>query len=212
MIIPFEQIYKKYNMNIHGILHVGAHKCEELDAYIKHKIPKEKILWIEGNPDLVNDIKKNDNDIFIINALITDKDNEKQNFNIANNGESSSILEFGTHAFNYHYIKYVDSKTIHSKRLETVYKENNIPENFANFLNVDIQGAELLAFKSLGNVITNFDYIYTEVNSEEVYKGCALITDIDQYLANYGFKRVETVWVNTILAHLGWGDALYVKT
>ena len=33
MLIPFEVITKKYNMSINGILHIGAHNCEELDAY-----------------------------------------------------------------------------------------------------------------------------------------------------------------------------------
>ena len=30
MLIPLKTIYKKYNMAIHGVLHIGAHKCEEL--------------------------------------------------------------------------------------------------------------------------------------------------------------------------------------
>ena len=33
MLIPFAEITKKYNMKIHGILHIGAHNCEELEAY-----------------------------------------------------------------------------------------------------------------------------------------------------------------------------------
>ncbi len=35
-----------------------------------------------------------------------------------------------------------------------------------NFLNLDIQGAELKALKSMGDYLNNVDYIYTEVNSD----------------------------------------------
>ena len=50
------------------------------------------------------------------------------------------------------------------------------------------------------------DYIYTEINSEEVYKGCNLVIEMDAYLKQFGFKRVETCW--TIWK---WGDAFYIK-
>ena len=93
-----------------------------------------------------------------------------------------------------------------SKRIDTVYREENIPENFANFLNIDIQGAELLALKSMGNILNNFDYLYLEVNKEEVYKDCALVEEIDEYLDKYNFKRVELEWT-----FASWGDALYIK-
>ena len=33
MLISLDFIVKKYNMNISGILHIGAHKCEELNKY-----------------------------------------------------------------------------------------------------------------------------------------------------------------------------------
>jgi hypothetical protein len=49
--------------------------------------------------------------------------------------------------------------------------------------------------------------VFTEVNTEEVYKGCALISQIDDFLSPLGFERVETVmWKNH-----PWGDALYIR-
>ena len=50
------------------------------------------------------------------------------------------------------------------------------------------------------------DYVYSEVNFEDVYLGCANISEIDSYLAKYNFRRVATI--NT---GCGWGDALYAK-
>ena len=208
MLIPFGNIYIKYKMNVRGILHIGAHHCEELGAYMQYGVPKNKIIWIEANPDLVNLIKNRDPDIIIKNYLITDKDQQNYEFKITNNGQSSSIFDFGTHSHFYPMITFIDTKKLTSSRIDTIYREENIPENFANFLNIDIQGAELLALKSMGNILSNFDYLYLEVNKDHVYKNCCLVEEIDNYVQKYNFKRVETKWN---LNH-GWGDALYIKT
>jgi hypothetical protein len=90
-----------------------------------------------------------------------------------------------------------------TKRLDEI-----IPSiQFANFLNIDIQGVELQALKGLGSRINEFNWVYTEVNKSEVYKDCTLIGDLDAYLVGHGFKRISTRWV----IGKGWGDALYAK-
>ena len=35
-------------MNIKGILHIGAHLCEELKYYLDNNISIDKIFWIEA--------------------------------------------------------------------------------------------------------------------------------------------------------------------
>jgi hypothetical protein len=75
-----------------------------------------------------------------------------------------------------------------------------------NFLNVDVQGTELNVIKSFGNLINRLDYIYAEVNEEEVYKGCPLVSEIDSYLSQFDFVRRETC-----MTKFKWGDAFYIK-
>jgi hypothetical protein len=50
------------------------------------------------------------------------------------------------------------------------------------------------------------DYLYTEVNSNYVYVGCALITELDEYLKQFGLIRVETK-----MTEFEWGDAFYMR-
>ena len=76
-----------------------------------------------------------------------------------------------------------------------------------NFLNLDIQGAELKALKGMEEYLDKVDYIYTEVNEDYVYKGCALVSELDEFLGKYGFTRVETSWAG----NCKWGDAFYIK-
>ena len=94
MLIPFDNLCKKYNIRLDGILHVGAHECEEIEYYDKY-LERTKVLWVEAIKDKVEIIKNKYNDIVIENAVVSDII-ETVNFNIANNGQSSSIFEFGT--------------------------------------------------------------------------------------------------------------------
>tara|TARA_A100001015_G_C15029662_1_gene732490 strand:+ start:1558 stop:2190 length:633 start_codon:yes stop_codon:yes gene_type:complete len=206
MLITLDKLNVKYNLNINGILHIGAHLCEELKMYKKHGINESKIIWIEANPKLVKHNKKNNNNLIIKNFVCCDKNEGYTKLNISNNSQSSSILELGTHKTIYPGIKYIGSVEVKNNRIDTMYKEDNIPENFANFLNIDIQGSELLALKGMGDLLNNFDYALLEVNKEYVYKNCALIEEIDNYLSKFNLIRVETKFIKN-----KWGDAFYIK-
>jgi hypothetical protein len=75
-----------------------------------------------------------------------------------------------------------------------------------NMLNMDIQGAELLALKGATNLLKTMDYLYLEVNTAHLYKECALINEIDEFVKKFGFMRVSTK-----MTEFEWGDAFYIK-
>lgn len=52
MLIPLHELVEKYKIKFKGILHVGAHECEELNDYARY-ISKDKILWVEAMEDKV---------------------------------------------------------------------------------------------------------------------------------------------------------------
>lgn len=60
----------------------------------------------------------------------------------------------------------------------------------------------------MGDYINYIQYIYTEVNTEKVYKDCALLNEIDEFLKEKGFIRVPC----KIYDNCGWGDAFYIRT
>ena len=55
--------------------------------------------------------------------------------------------------------------------------------------------------------LNDINYIYSEVNTEKVYKDCALIEEIDVFLKERNFIRVAC----KMCGNYGWGDAFYVK-
>jgi FkbM family methyltransferase len=184
-----------------GILHVGAHECEEIYDYERY-IGRDKILWIEALPEKVNLCKSRFENLHIENAIVSDKI-EKVTFNVANNGQSSSILEFGLHLQYHPHVHYVNTFECETKLLKDLLPNYDIQ---FNFLNLDIQGSELKALKGMEDYLHNVDYIYTEVNSDQVYKDCTIVTELDEYLKQFGLVRIETRWTD-----FKWGDAFYMR-
>jgi FkbM family methyltransferase len=201
MLITLDSLIEKYNIILKGILHVGAHECEELNDYEKY-INRESILWIEAMPDKVQLNLNKYYNLKIEQAIVSDEEVEVL-FNCSNNGQSSSFLELGLHSEFYPGIVYVNSFTQKTQLLENIIAKYNID---FNFINLDIQGAELKALKGMEKYLNKIDYIYTEVNTDYVYKDCAIITDIDDYLSKFNFIRVETN-----ITPYKWGDAFYIK-
>ena len=203
MLISLEHLINKYNIIFTGILHVGMHEAEEIVEYEKY-IGRDKILWIEAIPDKVQYCISKFPSILVENAIISDVE-EEVNFNISNNGQSSSILELGLHKSLHPEVYYITSFKSQSKRLDNVISKYSDIQ--FNFLNLDIQGVELRALKSIGDYLNKVNYVYTEVNNDYVYENCDLIEDIDKYLEKFGFKRMETIW----FGNCKWGDAFYMK-
>ena len=207
MIINLEEIQNiltSKKINIKGCFHVGAHDCEELPIYNNLGIKTEDIVWVDALSFKVEQsIARGIPNVY--HAVITDKDDADVVFNVANNIQSSSILEFGTHATEHPQVVFIDKIHQKSITIDTFFKRNNLDASKYDFWNFDIQGAELLALKGATKTIKHAKVLYLEVNSKELYKECALINEIDEYLAPLGFKRVLT----NMTIHK-WGDALYI--
>lgn len=203
MLISIKKLLNRYKLNIKGILHIGAHECEELNDYIKAGINKNNIIWIEGNVEIVNKMKLMDIKN-IYHGLISDKEEDVE-FIITNNGQSSSILELETHKYEHPDVYEIKRKIMKTTTIEKLLIDNDIYIPF-NFVNIDIQGAELKALKGMQNILPYIDYIYTEVNIKYLYKNCALLKELDDFLNSFGFLRVDT----KMTPH-GWGDAFYIK-
>jgi FkbM family methyltransferase len=202
MLISLHDLVYKYNIQFKGILHVGAHKCEELVHYL-HYLPVNKILWVEAIPELVTYCKQLYPNVLIENAIVSDKV-EKVNFNVANNGESSSMLDFGLHSQFYPTISFLGYFEGETQLLKDIICNYDIEYNFLNF---DIQGAELKALRGMEAYLPKVDYLYIEVNSDYLYKDCSLIDEVDDYLLQFGLIRVETAWCGDAK----WGDAFYIR-
>lgn len=207
MLIPSTDILNILTLNsidCKGVLHVGAHECEELPFYSLLGVSAKDVIWIDAIPQKVNQaVARGIPNVY--HAVVTDKDDDEVEFNIANNGQSSSVLEFGTHATEYPGVVYVNTLRQKTVTLDTFFERNALDATRCTFWNFDIQGAELMALRGATKYLPYAKALYLEVNKNELYKGCGLINEIDDFLATFKFKRVLTH-----MTRHGWGDALYI--
>jgi len=202
MLIKLDRIITDFKLDIRGVLHIGAHYGEEYEDYLKAGI--SKMIFFEPLANNYKKLRQTIPDNFMaFQVALGNKNGEVEMFvETANQGQSCSVLEPGTHLSSY------PSIVFDKREIVTMDKLDNIAFNRDDFnmINIDVQGYELEVFKGAHETLKYIDIIYTEVNFNEVYKDCCLITQLDNHLAEYGFKRVLTD-----SSPGTWGDALYLK-
>ncbi|MEG6522280.1 FkbM family methyltransferase [Desulfotomaculum sp. 1211_IL3151] len=198
---------REHGIKPKGVIHIGAHEGKELANYLK--MGYQKILFIEANPEvyqrLLDHIQGRDN-VLAVNVAISDYDGMIE-LHVTNFDQSSSILPLKEHKDIYPGIQEAYQTKVPCRTLDQLLRDLELPPEDYNLLNIDIQGAELKALQGATQVLKNIDGINTEVNFAELYEGCALIHEIDEFLEKQGFQRVET----TCPFHPSWGDAFYIR-
>jgi len=204
MLISVRELSKIWNIHPTGVIHVGAHEGEEAKPYLKYNWSPR--YWVEAIPEKIDYLRDNLNTQSdkIIQAVVWSEADVELDFSISNKSMSSSLFPFSEHAILYPNIYEVARTKVRTTTLDNLFKDQAV----ADFINLDIQGAELEALKGFSKGIRNLKWIYTEVSSREIYRGSPLVDEIDSYLMRQNFIRVQTRWWRRD----GWGDALYLRS
>lgn len=202
MLLDLIKLKSKYNLDIRGVLHIGAHYGEENTIYDKLNIKNR--MFFEPVQSNFTKLKENIGDKYILINKALGNENKKITMFIetANNGQSNSLLKPSLHLKQYPHIRFNDTEDVDMVRLDDVFWDY---ENF-NFINIDVQGYELEAFKGAENTLNHVDYIMSEINRDEVYENCAKLEHLIDFLKSYGFVLVETCWDGGT-----WGDGFFIK-
>ena len=215
MLLDFNTISVDHDMNITGVIHIGGHYGSEYDEYCKCE-SIQHMLFFEPDPDsfkVLNEKVGSDSRVHVVNRALgpfsCEMDLHRERSNL---GQSNSLLEPHLHKEQYPHIPFEEKIKVKVRSLD-MYE----PSDIFNFINIDVQGFELEVFRGAKKTLPQIDYIIAEVNKEELYKDCALVDEIDEYLSKFNFTRVDTKWITD--TNLGnyrpvgetWGDALYIK-
>lgn len=211
MIIKLATLCSKYGINKFAVLHIGAHQAQERDSY--QQCGASKVVWIEAIPGLASELEKrisSTDPVFssekVFNIAAFDTDNEEVEFNVSNLTQASSLLEFGTYQESHPEIKMEQKITVTTRRIDSLAREHPHLFKDLNFATLDVQGVEHTVLHGFGESLTQFKWIFVEVNRREVYQGGCMIWDIDRLLLQFGFFRHETHFTRD-----SWGDAFYEK-
>jgi FkbM family methyltransferase len=180
-----------------GILHIGAHRGTEASAYDwLHK----KVLWIEANPTISEDLSENINKYFdqkYICALVGDENKKNVDFYISNNDAAcSSIFDFSKNVknkmlWNDRNFAMTEKIKLNMHTLDNIFEMNNLnPRDYSHWI-FDIQGAEYLALKGARKILKYCKSLEIEVSKKQYYEGGARWDEIKKFLENENFVLVD---------------------
>ena len=206
LITPLE-LSRYWRLRPQRILHVGAHAAEEAVLYERQGWGTAITVWIEadeGSIMLDEAALEGKPNALVVQALAWDETGTRIPFHVASNGQSSSALSPADHVDFYPDITFAESKLMTTMALADDLTIQDLAPY--HFINLDIQGAELRALKGLRDLLRSTVAVYSEVNTRELYAGCAMLGDLDAYLSSMGFVRVDTQMTSD-----DWGDALWIR-
>lgn len=213
MLIPLQEVVKKYNLNLNGVIQVGAHWSEEHEVYIQLGIIN--IVYIEPCKDAFEKLiikhrypsERNPHvTVILFNVACSDEEGEMEMYvSHFNQGQSNSLLKPQLHLQQHPEVVFTDTEKV------KVIPLDKLPFNREdyNLLVMDCQGAEGNILKGATETLKHIDCIYTEINTAETYDGNMLLGEMDDFLGFYDFFRVETKMASE---NLTWGDAVYLKS
>jgi FkbM family methyltransferase len=197
------------------IFDIGSRDCIQSIEFF-NKFPNAKIYAFECNPNTLeickNNIKPYSDRITLIEGAVCDYDgnitfypiNQKKTITTwkdGNPGASSIFKSNGKYNIETNIQDEIES---HCHRLDTVMNKYDIQT--VDILWMDLQGAELLALKGLGNYLQKVKYIHVEVSHKEMYSGQVMFNELNDYILSNGFV------IKNKLTLTGWQeDVIYEK-
>jgi FkbM family methyltransferase len=176
---------------------IGAHRFDELPL-IDTLFPALQHIYLfepQAGPLLaLQAMAARDARIRVFPVAVSDRDGVAS-FNVAsNNGESSSLLQLGSHRELFPEVTMQSTIEVPTRRLDSVLAEHGLQP--PDVMIVDVQGAEYLVLKSLSPVVLDaLRLLYTEVSLEPVYEAAGLLSDVEALLAarfvNVGFAPIN---------------------
>ena len=195
---------------INVILDIGARDLTE-SIFFSEKFPNSKIISFECNPQTLptcKEILKNYSNIELIDKAVNDYNGvckfypinpskTKTTWPDGNPGASSLFVANGNYPFE-NYVQ--DEIDVSCVRIDTILQERNIDK--VDIIWMDLQGGELIALKSLGDILKNVSIICTETEINPMYKDQALFNDIDDFLRedfNFIHGNLNTTWGTDVI-------------
>jgi FkbM family methyltransferase len=208
--------FKKNNIKLTGVIHVGAHRGEEIHQY--EDLGVKQVIWVEPNPEIFKEMEVflNDASASVESSAFeyaaSNSDHEEVDFHLyygpdagwlVGNKGCSSLLKAKGRFESWH----KETIKVETITIDTLIEENEYTISDFQLLNLDVQGAELMALEGASNTLDNVNYISTEATWDNPdYIGNVMYDELKAFLESKGFREEE------IINHgPDWGDALFVR-
>ena len=181
-----------------GILHFGAHRGKEAAVYNWFN---KKVLWIEANPLIFEDL--NDNvklyhEQNALNLLLGDINKKNVDFYLSNKDSScSSIFDLSNEVkvgklWKEHDVRMINKIKLDMIRFDDAVTEYNINLKDYNHWLVDLQGSEIQFLKGAVKSINYCRSIMIEISKKKFYtKDSTTWDELKKFLLEKGFSNTK---------------------
>lgn len=201
-----------------GVVHVGAHQGEEVPAYLAAGF--ERVVLIEANPEACRVLhEKFDGTpgVTVFNCAISDQDGTFElllHTSRRGSVESASLLKMKRLGEIVKTMSTPTSVQVPAWRLDSLFEREHLRPQDYSFMNIDIQGAELMALRGAGGLLGHLRGMIVEVALIEMYEGGATEAQIVEHLAARGFRQGKSIY-HTLYddksTFPAWGECLFVR-
>jgi FkbM family methyltransferase len=187
------------------IFDIGSRDCEQSIEFYK-AFSNSKIYAFECNPNTLplceKNITKYSDRIALVPKAVNSFSgtctffpiNQKETVTTWKDGNPGASSLFKSNG-QYTVEKYVQDETaVPCITLSDFMVESNI--NKVDIIWMDLQGAELLALKSMGEFLKKTRYIHTEVSYRPMYDGQVLFNELHSFMTDMGFVALTPFHIN----------------
>jgi len=198
MLLKLEKLIAKYGMKITGLAQFGANTGQEVPLF--ESLGITNLHLIEPCTGAFTELHNKYAGKYYLHNVAVSNFNGEQTMYVTdfNNGQSNSLLKPKLH------IEYYPNIEFNTGEIVCVRTIDDLIFTDVNFWMFDIQGGEVSALKGAKDSMWQVEYIYTEININELYEGCGLLDELDSLLKD--FVRLET----KLKKNGSWGEALYI--
>ena len=211
-ILSIETILRSHNLNARGVVQVGAHRGEQVDALRSEGF--KRIHLMEANSALMpclNELCKKYQDVTAANFTISDQISKATPM-LTSETMSSPLLDEALHTRFAPSIKPAEVLTVQSQTLDSHIESRGMSAEDYNVLLIDAQGAELRVLTGAQHFLRSTDLVICNANIAEPCRQVAPISDLDLFLFDQGFIRVATATPNGPNNNSNCSSAAYLRS
>lgn len=204
---------------LNTVVHVGAHKGEEVDAYRRHGA--NRIVLVEAGPGNAAALQERfgaAHDVLVVHAAATDHDGTEQllmHTNRRGETESASLLPMKRLGEIVPTLQTEDTVEVPAATLDALLERAGIAAGSIGLLVLDVQGAELLVLRGAVGALASARAVLTEVALIELYEGAASEEEVAPLLEAAGFALSDALYYELYEGDHrfpAWGDCLYERS
>lgn len=204
-------IKRHYELTPKGIIHVGANRGQEVEAYKTSGI--RPVVLIEPLPDpfarLVRAVNSEPG-FHTVQACCSDRAREVAFHVASNGGQASSYLPPAEHLTLYPNVTFGSTVTIMTKTLDTLLDElatDGVETAQLDYLAMDTQGSERDVLLGAPRTLERVKFVWTEVSMSNLYEGAASVYEMIEFMRARNFDLFGLTMRRKL-----WGDALFIRT